>query len=383
MRTRTIRQSLLRKDPSTSAEAAQAILALANAIGWTDTKKRRAGLIFPKEKATKCSICGDTFLGYELERLNCTHRHCPDCLQGNYKSVLNSPESYPPKCCSALPLASTCHVLTDEEMRAILEMKDNYESSKIIPCFSCQGDIYLSDMTKDAAYCLKCTKLTCMTCRKEMHNDLCPEDPDTETLKSLAKEEGWTQCPKCSRLIHRTGGCNSMICVCKTNFCFRCGSGFPCKCFGIPRTNPSMPDLKSKAEISFGSAFSVGSSSRKAGYKERLNNKILKDYHRSAVKNDQNQKFQLKDLKVKRKEKAKEIEAAKEVIRLRVKMNELAQVEKARKKELRLKAMDNDGSLVDTRRVIVTRRNVYVANEEPMALDDFTPVGKRTRSQRS
>ncbi|KAF3912228.1 hypothetical protein AA313_de0200204 [Arthrobotrys entomopaga] len=381
MRPRTFRQSLLRKDPTTSAQAAQNILALANSIGWTDSKHRRAGLIFPKEKAMKCSICGDTFLGYELERLGCTHRHCRECLQGNYRSVINSPESYPPKCCDerALPVADTCHVLTDEEMKVILEMKDNYESSKVVPCFSCQGDIYLSDTTQDAAYCLKCNMLTCMTCRKEMHNDLCPEDPDTETLKSLAKEEGWTQCPKCSRLIQRTTGCNSMICVCKTNFCFRCGNGFPCKCFGTPRTDS--PGLKSQADITFGAAFAVNKDVRKADYKERLNNIILKRYHRAALKNSQNQKFQLKDLKVKRQEKEKEVEAAKEIIKLRIKMNELAQIEKAQRRELRLKALENRGGLADTKRVIVTRRNVYVADEDPMPVDDLAPVGRRTRTR--
>ncbi|RVD84884.1 uncharacterized protein DFL_003221 [Arthrobotrys flagrans] len=218
-----------------------------------------------------------------------------------------------------------------------------------------------------------------------MHNDLCPEDPETEKLRDLAKEEGWTQCPKCSRLIFRVSGCNSMTCLCRTNFCFRCGDIYEkCRCSSIPR-NTAEPVNKSKADITFGAAFTAGSSSRKSNWKARLNRKILKDYRLGALRNKENQKVKLKDLKLKRQLKGKEDEMAKEIIRLRAKMHELAIVERIERRE-RIKAIRNGEIVVDDEyngagRVLVTRRNIYASGRVVLDNDD-RPVSKRTRSQR-
>ncbi|KAK6524441.1 hypothetical protein TWF281_011349 [Arthrobotrys megalospora] len=386
MRARTSKVSVLAKDPTTAAEAGQTIHTLATTLGWT-SKRKTSQRAFIGEKAAKCTICGDTFLGYELQRLVCGHRHCRDCLRQNFQYVINNPTAYPAKCCKNLPLSETSFVLSDEEIKAVLELQGTHESSKIIPCFSCEGEIHLSDIGRDAAYCLGCHKLTCTTCRKEMHNDLCPDDPETETLRGLAKEEGWTQCPKCSRLIHRVAGCNSMTCVCKAHFCFRCGGIYTqCVCSTIPRET-SEPVNKSKASIKFGAAFADGSSSRKASFKERLNYRILRDYRIVALKNKESQKFKLKDLKLKRQLKVKEDEMAKDIIRLRVKMGELIKTEQAERRE-RLRAIrngeiDGDG-LADAygaEKVIVTRRNIYTSDGVVLDNDD-RPVSRRTRSQR-
>ncbi|KAF3915254.1 hypothetical protein ABW20_dc0110442 [Dactylellina cionopaga] len=387
MRVRPARNLLLSKDPTTAAEAGQAIHTLSAAIGWSIKRKanfRRPTNLFQGEKSYKCTICGDTFLGFELQRLNCGHRHCSECLERNYQYVLDNPASYPAKCCKGLPLTDTSFVLSDAQMRVVLELQQTHEASKIISCFSCQGDIYLSDIGKDAAYCIKCHKLTCTTCRKEMHQDLCPEDPETDSLRNLAKEEGWTQCPKCNRLIHRTAGCNSMVCLCKAHFCFRCANPYPqCKCSTIPRIEGDQAH-KSKAEITFGTAFMDGSASRKATFKERLHHRILKDYNRAALKNQENQGLRFKDLKLRQQSKKKDIEMAKEIIKLRVKMNELYQIEKAQKKESTLNNMQNDqiASSSSSGRVIVTRRNVYSWDGKSTSVQDDRPVSKRTRSQK-
>ncbi|KAF3298092.1 hypothetical protein TWF132_004230 [Orbilia oligospora] len=334
----------LGKDPTTAAEAANLIHAHAVALRWASTRNVTKRPFFP-ERNGKCTICGDSFPGYELQRLNCGHRHCRDCLRQNYQHVINNPENHPAKCCQGLSFSETSFVLTDEEMKAVLEIQSSHESTKIIPCFSCEGDIYFSDIGRDAAYCSSCDKLTCTICRKEMHDDLCPEDPETEKLKTLAKEEGWTQCPKCNRLVFRVSGCNSMTCLCKTNFCFRCGGLYgKCNCAFIPR-DPTEAANKSKADIHFGAAFTNGSSSRKASTKERLNYRILRDHRNLALRNQQNQKAKLKDLKLMRQLKLKEDEMAREIVRLRVKMHELAAAEKLERKK-RKQAIRN-GEIVE------------------------------------
>ncbi|KAK6506483.1 hypothetical protein TWF506_011390 [Arthrobotrys conoides] len=383
---RSGRVSGLGKDPATAAEAAKIIHAHAVSLRWASTRKVTNRPFFA-ERDGKCTICGDICPGYELQRLICGHRHCRDCLRQNYQHVINDPTNYPAKCCQILPLSETSFVLSDEEVKAILELQSAYESSKVIPCFSCEGDIYFSDIGRDAAYCSKCDKLTCTSCRKEMHDDLCPEDPETERLRTLAKEEGWTQCPKCSRLVYRVSGCNNMTCLCKANFCFRCGGLYgKCNCSFIPRDAADNAN-KSKVDIKFGTTFTEGSSSRKASAKERLNYRILRDYRNLAIRNQVNQKYKLKDLKLKRQSKSREDQIAKEIIRLRVKLNELIAAEKLEKKE-RIRAIRN-GEIIDktpydqAAKVLVTRRNVYRSNGVVLVQDtDERPVSKRTRSQR-
>ncbi|KAK6331631.1 hypothetical protein TWF718_002180 [Orbilia javanica] len=385
MYSRTRRVSALGKDPATSAEAGQTIHSYALALGWASKSNRKSlQRPFVGEKKAKCTICGDTFLGYELERLICGHRHCRDCLRQNFQYVINDPTAYPPKCCRVLPLSQTAFVLSDEEIKEVLELQRKHESSRVIPCFSCEGDIYLSDIGREAAYCIKCDKLTCTTCRKEMHDGLCPEDPETGKLIAAAAEEGWTQCPKCSRLIAKVSGCNSMVCLCKAHLCFRCGKLFAgCVCSTIPRDS-SESFHKSRATIEFSAAFTNGSLSRKATPRERQNYRVLRDYRVVALSNNENQKFKLKDLKLKRQLKVKDDEMAKDIIRLRAKMEDLTASEKVERRE-RMKAIRKiggvgvDGTTNIAERVIVTRRCVYTSNGVVQKKDD-RPVSRSTRS---
>ncbi|KAF3904707.1 hypothetical protein ABW21_db0209776 [Orbilia brochopaga] len=405
MPTRAQTALALGKDPATAAEASQTILSLAHKLGWTNSSKqlRRLAPVYRKELPTKCSICGDTSPGYELVRLACGHQHCHDCLAQNYEVAINDPTAFPAKCCTSLPLAETSFVLDDAQAKAVLALRQEHEASKIVTCFSCEGDIYLSDIGKDAAYCIKCHKLTCTICKKEMHADLCPEDPDTETLRNLAKEEGWTQCPKCSRLIHRIAGCNSMICVCKTRFCFRCGCA-PCNCSKLnaaaqaasgtpipaapqrpvwPPAPPSADWLKSKVNITFGSSLQSNTSLRTAKtFKEKIGFRLLRDYARIGQKNQESQKMKLKDIKARRAKRASEIKMALEILRLRGKMNDLAVTERKNKRELQLQAREY-AAANPTRKYTVTRRNVYSWDGSPVNLADERPIAKRTRSQKT
>lgn len=397
----------LAQDPTTAAEASQTIHALAGQIGWTSRVKepRRLVPVYHKELPTKCSICGDTSPGYELVRLSCGHQHCQDCLSQNYQVAINDSTAYPPRCCTDLPLAETAFVLTDAQAKAVLALREAHQASLIVTCFSCQGDIYLSELGKDAAYCISCEKLTCTTCKKEMHSDLCPEDPETESLKKLAKEEGWTQCPKCSRVINRISGCNSMTCLCKTHFCFRCGCS-PCDCvrlnqvarpppiqFAPPAVTPtplpqrppqSVADFnKSRADIQFGTSLQSTTSLRNAkSYKERIGFRLLRDHARVAMKSHADRTMKLKDVKARRTQRALNMKLAVEILRLRSKMNDLAVIERAERTKIRKEARQY-AAAHPTKKFTVTRRNVYGWDGAPVEISDERPIAKRTRSQKA
>ncbi|KAK6338093.1 hypothetical protein TWF696_001564 [Orbilia brochopaga] len=394
----------LGQDPTTAAEASKTIYSLAQQLGWTTSGDAR-GLapVYRKELPAKCSICGDSSPGYELVRLPCGHQHCPDCLLQNYQVAISDPTAFPAKCCASLPLAETSFVLNDAQANTVLAMRQAHEASKVATCFSCEGDIYLSDIGKDAAYCLSCNKLTCTTCKKEMHSDLCPEDPETEGLRKLAKEEGWTQCPKCSRIIQRIAGCNGMVCLCNARFCFRCGCS-PCDCNRLnltaqpppaifsstarpPQPQPPVPPrlvndyYKSKVEIKFGGSLQSNTSLRSAKtYKEKAGFRLLRDSARLAQGNKESRKIKLKDVKARRAKRALELKMALEIRRLRAKMNDLAAAERAQKRELRQQAREY-AVAHPTAKYTVTRRNVYSWDGAPVDLADERPVSKRTRSQ--
>ncbi|KAJ6258783.1 E3 ubiquitin-protein ligase [Drechslerella dactyloides] len=377
----------LAQDPTTAAEASQTIYALAGQIGWTSRVKepRRLVPVYHKELPAKCFICGDTSPGYELVRLSCGHQHCQDCLSQNYQVAINDSTAYPPRCCTELPLAETAFVLTDAQAKAVLALREAHQASLIVTCFSCQGDIYLSELGKDAAYCISCEKLTCTTCKKEMHSDLCPEDPETENLKKLAKEEGWTQCPKCSRVINRISGCNSMTCLLNQVARPPPIQFAPPAVTLLPQRPPqSVVDFnKSRADITFGASLQSTTSLRNAkSYKERIGFRLLRDHARVAMKSHADRTMKLKDVKARRTQRALNMKLAVEILRLRSKMNDLAVIERAERSKIRKEAREY-AAAHPTKKFTVTRKNIYGWDGAPVELSDERPIAKRTRSQKA
>ncbi|EWC47891.1 hypothetical protein DRE_02773 [Drechslerella stenobrocha 248] len=377
-------------DPATAVEASRTIRALALDLGWGKPKSNSRAYIYSRENAESCLICADTFQRYQLVRLTCGHYHCQDCLRQNYQVVLNDHAAYPPRCCQDLLLAQTGFVLSDAEAKVIFTLRQAHQASKIVPCFSCEGDIYLGNVGIDSAYCGKCKKATCTTCMKEMHLDLCPEDPDTTALRDLAKQEGWSQCPKCGRVIHKVAGCSSMTCL-------QCAALLAAARRHPPPVPPPPPpvqpgpvaparinhinNFRHRAEITFGSALQASSSPRYAKtYKEKAGDKLFRQYEKVLANTMEENNMKVKDIRAQRSRRAREIKMATEVTRLRLKMKELVEAEKAQKREIRLQK--SDGPRDRPARRLVTRRNIYEVHGSRIATQpNEGPVAKRTRSQ--
>lgn len=79
---------------------------------------------------------------------------------------------------------------------------DNLKNMKIFSCDKC--------FTK---HCIKC-KSTCQDCQCNRIKS----KNDTE-FEKLVNQEKMKICPKCSRYIHKTEGCNHITCICKEEFC--------------------------------------------------------------------------------------------------------------------------------------------------------------------
>ncbi|KAI7877802.1 hypothetical protein K492DRAFT_209403 [Lichtheimia hyalospora FSU 10163] len=100
--------------------------------------------------------------------------------------------------------------------------------------------------------CLECHRGLCMQCGNKWHEGKCNKKrwgrvtlPKNEKqaeirrknsmeLRRVAKENGWSRCPKCRHMVERISGCTYIACKCGTGFCYRCGSvmrdhiGGPC-----------------------------------------------------------------------------------------------------------------------------------------------------------
>ncbi|CAN9380905.1 unnamed protein product [Alternaria alternata] len=87
--------------------------------------------------------------------------------------------------------------------REELEMVDRtYCSNK-----TCSNWIRPASIVADTATCAECAQKTCVTCKNERHDGLCPEDKDVKKLMGVAKAKRWQTCPKCKEMVELERGC--------------------------------------------------------------------------------------------------------------------------------------------------------------------------------
>ncbi|RYN84833.1 hypothetical protein AA0120_g9220 [Alternaria tenuissima] len=54
---------------------------------------------------------------------------------------------------------------------------------------------------------IQCAQKTCVTCKNERHDGLCPEDKDVKKLMGVAKAKRWQTCQKCKEMVELERGC--------------------------------------------------------------------------------------------------------------------------------------------------------------------------------
>lgn len=78
--------------------------------------------------------------------------------------------------------------------------------------------------------CPLCKKSACMRCKIKWHKGRSCEEVQMENpVLMLSDKMEWKQCPSCSQLIERTGGCPRMTCSCGVLFCYVCGKPYETK----------------------------------------------------------------------------------------------------------------------------------------------------------
>ncbi|KAF3133795.1 hypothetical protein TWF594_008954 [Orbilia oligospora] len=207
---------------------------LAESVGWkqphrNDNRKTRKNstatpYLYNEERLATCDICGEKAHIFEVTKLKCKHRHCKSCLQLNFLMVINDPSAWPAKCCKPLEQDLASNTLSEKEFQRYLDVKREKEQISSTNCFKCSRPIpSINVIGGSTAFCAKCERITCVHCTKAMHEGACLLDPETEKLLNMAQGKKWSKCPKCSNMVERNTGCNSMMCRCGMNFCYKCG----------------------------------------------------------------------------------------------------------------------------------------------------------------
>jgi hypothetical protein len=202
--------SLVERDPS-----APGIATVSNPSAPTahETGKNPA-----RELKVTCISCLETLSRHDATTVDCKlrgkqeqHSYCLECLTRLIETSLSDSALFPPRCCSGpIPLSSTLHRLPSELRTRFLSKQKEHNTRDKTYCSnaSCSQWIPPESIRSGVATCGKCHRETCIICKRNRHQGLCPKDKGTELLMSIAKKEEWQTCPQCKNMVELEFGCH-------------------------------------------------------------------------------------------------------------------------------------------------------------------------------
>ena len=175
-------------------------------------------------------IHGECFINYIDKELNNNHFpiRCPFCTENdrheiNYKIVMD------------------CLLINNKDNLAIkLEnislnylAQNNPDEISFCPTAGCDYMCFY-DKNEYHLECPLCQKSYCLKCKTEWHENITCEENQL-SIKGIKNQESeiifeeyvkgcnFKKCPKCKRWVEKTEGCDHVICLCGTHFCYSCG----------------------------------------------------------------------------------------------------------------------------------------------------------------
>ncbi|KAG9238074.1 hypothetical protein BJ875DRAFT_452222 [Amylocarpus encephaloides] len=191
-----------------------------------------------------CTGCREGIGLDEATLAPCQHSYCFECIQRLFLSCLKNVAQFPPRCCD--------HEVKPEHVRGslpqhiltrYLEVKEESETVHPKYCHQSRCSAFLkpAHIQGPFATCPACSSTTCTKCNGPGHFGGCTADQDVEKINRLAEEFGWKRCPnpRCNRMVSRTFGCNHMVCICRTEWCYMCTKRWgTCECGYFGRVRP-------------------------------------------------------------------------------------------------------------------------------------------------
>ena len=163
------------------------------------------------EEIHDCTACDEKVANNVAHHATCEHYFCRPCAVYMFKMALANESVFPPRCCE-LPLDATEEILGKELYEKVKAKV--FELSLEDPTYCadplCGRLIPPNAIAADVATCI-CSHRTCSLCKGNVHPDqVCPEDPQIQTVLDLSKSKGWKQCAQCNHMIEISMGCNHM-----------------------------------------------------------------------------------------------------------------------------------------------------------------------------
>ncbi|KAK0647064.1 hypothetical protein B0T16DRAFT_429654 [Cercophora newfieldiana] len=207
----------------------------AKSLGNAESSKWAASRADVVEMKT-CVVCGDEHRLFNICTSNaCGHSYCRGCLVSLFQASMKDESLFPPKCCgNPITIQMSRHILSAELIGTFNAKKIEFETPNRTYCsdLKCSTFIPPQAIKGGVATCVRCRANTCAVCKKAEHQGQdCPDDPATQALLRLAKEQQWQKCYKCAHLVELNHGCNHITCHCGAEFCYECGEGWKtCRC---------------------------------------------------------------------------------------------------------------------------------------------------------
>ncbi|OTA99902.1 hypothetical protein M426DRAFT_32148, partial [Hypoxylon sp. CI-4A] len=183
-----------------------------------------------------CEACLDDIPISKLAFTPCKHKLCQKCIRKVFEIACQTEATFPPSCCNrVIPLRENVEYLTEGLCNLYEDKALEYNTpvEERIYCFDSKCGVFIpSDRYYNGyAICPRCWCHTCLKCKAIRHADECKNDDGVEALNKLAEEKKWRRCDKCQTMIELRSGCFHMTCVCRHEFCYKCGAAWrSCGC---------------------------------------------------------------------------------------------------------------------------------------------------------
>ena len=192
-----------------------------------------------------CEACLDSFQMTSGKTLHRDHFYCADCMEELVRQALENSYPHRPQCCAPVRLAEVRGLMSKQTVPKLEAMRIELATVMRVYCHrqECNNFIAPHSIHHGQAFCQRCNRTTCATCRHCWHFGPCGSQPDIVVFYSQARRLGLQRCPHCRHFVEKSEGCKQMRCVqtmplvptsgllltgrcrclCGAEFCYVCG----------------------------------------------------------------------------------------------------------------------------------------------------------------